>query len=1117
MSGSTIGGTIGAAIGYYFGGPTGAQWGWAIGSMAGAALMPEEIEGPRLDDLRPQGSEYGRPIPIIYGTAPIQGNVIWQSKLVEVASEEGGKGGGPEVTNYTYYANFAVLICEGEVELGRIWAGPEKRLIWDGTNLEGGGSITFYSGSTTQLPDPLMESYLGAGNVPAYRGWAYIVFENFPVANDGNRIPFLTIEVGETSGTPENYGLVWPTKIITTATNVIFITYGSYDRVTVRRLSDHGFVSSYTMGGTGTSERQDWFYDSDRNRVILGDGSVRYLDLDDGTYGSFSLPIHTPSGATDPSNYARRGVYHNGLYIFLAYPSVFVQTGRATLTAVDPDTFDAVWTYTGDAADTDGMTGPIYSLNSADSFLILHGREGKLRKVPLTANFTSTQWGDAATEIASGTDHWVISQRDPNTGNIWSLHHNGSTISPTLSVFCTDPTTGITVFSETFTLAGTYLLPNVYPFVFPPGTVRILMSVLSPYYRDYTIVYNASAPSTRTAYLGQYVWLVGYESYAGFYNSTDGHTWVFRSYIGWINRSTQGEDPQYVALGDNQNAAHPDTGYYIGERGLTQNGEALSSIVADLCQRAGVTSAQSDVSALTDTVDGYVIASQTTVQGAIQALQPAYFFDAVETGGKIKFVKRGGAIAVTIPDEDLGARQSGSDPDVDLVETTRQMDDELPGVLNVSYLQRATDYEVANKQARRIVGNSETEMRMDMAIVMTDEKAQGVADVNLHHAWVQRRTYRFSLPRKYSYLEPTDLVSVREQSMKLTKVTQAGGILKCEAFFDDYNYVPHVVVTETPNSDKEVYVVADTILHLLGTNMLRDADDGLYFYAAACGWNSNWDGAALYVSSDGGANYSRIGEFNYPATIGATNNALGDFFGGNTVDELNSITVAMTHGALSSTNEAGLLSGVNAAVVGQEVLFFRDATLVSSGVYKLTGLLRGRRGTEHHIGRHISGERFVLLSTATAIRLEGDTADIGIYKDYKGVSYGQSLADAAAQSFMLEGNTLKPYAPVQLGGGRNEAGDITITWVRRSRIAGSWRDSVDVPLGEASEEYAVDIMAGDSPSSVIRTISGITSQSTTYTAGQQVSDFGSTQSTVYFNVYQISALVGRGFAGSGSV
>jgi hypothetical protein len=88
---------------------------------------------------------------------------------------------------------------------GKIWAGPDKRLIYDpaGAKFES-GALHFYNGAEDQMPDALMESYMGAGQVPAYRGYAYIVVEMFDVSqHDGNRIPFLTIEVGrEGEATP---------------------------------------------------------------------------------------------------------------------------------------------------------------------------------------------------------------------------------------------------------------------------------------------------------------------------------------------------------------------------------------------------------------------------------------------------------------------------------------------------------------------------------------------------------------------------------------------------------------------------------------------------------------------------------------------------------------------------------------------------------------------------------------------------------------------------------------------------------------------------------------------------------------------------------------------------
>jgi hypothetical protein len=99
---------------------------------------------------------------------------------------------------------------------------------------------------------------------------------------------------------------------------------------------------------------------------------------------------------------------------------------------------------------------------------------------------------------------------------------------------------------------------------------------------------------------------------------------------------------------------------------------------------------------------------------------------------------------------------------------------------------------------------------------------------------------------------------------------------------------------------------------------------------------------------------------------------------------------------------------------------------------------------------------------------------------------------------------------VHLQGGRNGGGDLTITWIRRTRYSGEWRDLVDAPLNEASEVYEVDVL--DGAGQIVRTLSS-TIPSVIYSAANQSTDFGAPQGAVDIAVYQISAAVGRGFAG----
>ena len=153
----------------------------------------QKSEGPRLDSLQVQASTEGAPIPEMAGRVRLAGQIIWATKFKEVAKTEkqGGKGGGGgvETTTYSYYANFAVALCEGTIDrIGRIWA--------DGKPLDPKGvTMRVHKGGPDQSPDSLIEGIEGSANTPAYRGTAYVVFENFALAKYGNRIPQLNFEV----------------------------------------------------------------------------------------------------------------------------------------------------------------------------------------------------------------------------------------------------------------------------------------------------------------------------------------------------------------------------------------------------------------------------------------------------------------------------------------------------------------------------------------------------------------------------------------------------------------------------------------------------------------------------------------------------------------------------------------------------------------------------------------------------------------------------------------------------------------------------------------------------------------------------------------------------------
>jgi GTA TIM-barrel-like domain/Putative phage tail protein len=147
------------------------------------------FEGPRLQTLHIQSSQDGAPMARVYGHARIAGQVIWAARVKEISTEEkrGGKG-GPSTRIFSYMLSFAVGLCEGEIlDVGQIWANGQPLQTKD-------LNTRLYKGSEDQLADPLIAEIEDV-QVPAFRGTAYMVFEDMPLDDFGTRLPQLNFEV----------------------------------------------------------------------------------------------------------------------------------------------------------------------------------------------------------------------------------------------------------------------------------------------------------------------------------------------------------------------------------------------------------------------------------------------------------------------------------------------------------------------------------------------------------------------------------------------------------------------------------------------------------------------------------------------------------------------------------------------------------------------------------------------------------------------------------------------------------------------------------------------------------------------------------------------------------
>ena len=196
---SAVGAAAGAGLGGSVLGLSTAVLGRAVGASIGRAIDQRlfgagsaPVETGRVDRFRLSGAGEGQDIAQIFGRMRVGGQIIWASRFLQNAHTSGGGKGAPskpKTTHYSYSVSLAVSLCEGEIaRVGRIWADGQE-ISKENLNLR------VYQGSKDQLPDPKIEALEGAGNAPAYRGLAYVVFEDLDLAPFGNRVPQFSFEV----------------------------------------------------------------------------------------------------------------------------------------------------------------------------------------------------------------------------------------------------------------------------------------------------------------------------------------------------------------------------------------------------------------------------------------------------------------------------------------------------------------------------------------------------------------------------------------------------------------------------------------------------------------------------------------------------------------------------------------------------------------------------------------------------------------------------------------------------------------------------------------------------------------------------------------------------------
>ena len=165
--------------------------------------------------------------------------------------------------------------------------------------------------------------------------------------------------------------------------------------------------------------------------------------------------------------------------------------------------------------------------------------------------------------------------------------------------------------------------------------------------------------------------------------------------------------------------------------------------------------------------------------------------------------------------------------------------------------------------------------------------------------------------------------------------------------------------------------------------------------------------------------------------------------------------------ALDAVSPEALAGGANKALVGSEIVQFARAERVIGNRWRISGLLRGRGGTEGAaLAGSPTGSAFVLLDDRPRLL---DPTVLGPADPATIAALGLADAEPATAELINPGLTRKPLSPVHGSALVAADGSMALRWCRRARGAWLWQDGVDAPLAEQAETYSVGIGEPASP------------------------------------------------------
>jgi hypothetical protein len=450
----------------------------------------------------------------------------------------------------------------------------------------------------------------------------------------------------------------------------------------------------------------------------------------------------------------------------------------------------------------------------------------------------------------------------------------------------------------------------------------------------------------------------------------------------------------------------------------------------------------SDISfdpAITDTVIGGLIASPVTARMAMTTVATMYGVAVVEIGGKMSLARPeqgdNATLAAVFSKDDLSRL---TENEHDSLATTAMAAIELPAKIEVGHLDPENDYNASTQVYHRPkfpfqTIKSQGSTRFEAPIVINASDALTIAGRLGLTAYGQGTAYQYRLPHRYVNLTPGDVIGfLGDDNVTITELSQIQQITDNGDWSRSMRGIRWslsntlIITADAPEGRQEQRMQgpSDSIAFAFDTPLLDPTDrvpgSAIVYTGVGSLGQAWWDSAQLSRSMDSATVPLYTTDIDIPwgqVTFALPpSESLGTTFKTDNDTVVEIIGKSLTSSMIKTITAEQCRAGYNAALVGQpgrwELIYFQTVTVLSAHRMQLTGILRGRRGTNVNCDNHHTSDQIIIVRSLNAkTNLIGDnlaTSNRGKALNYYAVGTSTHRTPLPT-TFTFEGASEKPW------------------------------------------------------------------------------------------------------------